>query len=220
MTERETGTDPVHWVIRPGDSVCSIAAASGHLPQTLWDDPANADLKAVRIDPELLVPGDRVSIPPIRPKTVACATGSSHVFRVAGRKATVTIFVEDEAADPFANKQYELVGGDETITGTTDDTGKLECRIDARVHTGTLRVWLDEPGLPNPWVLGVRFGELPPVDQPDGIQRRLTNLGLRFGPIEEIPPATLTAFQKALGVAESGEVDAATLQKLVEIHRV
>ncbi|MGZ8711340.1 MAG: hypothetical protein ACXW28_14055, partial [Thermoanaerobaculia bacterium] len=43
MTERETGTDPVHWVIRPGDSVCSIAAASGHLPQTLWDDPANAD---------------------------------------------------------------------------------------------------------------------------------------------------------------------------------
>lgn len=212
--------DPVDYLVEAGDSICSIAARNGHVPSTLWDDPANAELKNARKDPELLVPGDRMSIAAVRPKNVACATGELHVFRITGRKTTVTIYVEDEEGAPFADKRYELVAGDATISGTTDDSGKLEATIDARARDGTLRVWLEEPGLPDPYEREVRFGELPPADHPDGLQRRLANLSLWFGSSEDLSPAALSAFQTAQGIEATGAADDATLQKLVEIHRV
>jgi glycosyltransferase involved in cell wall biosynthesis len=73
-------------VVEQGDSIQSLAAAAGFHWQTIWDLPDNADLRRTRRDPGILLPGDRVSIPDIRPKVVKAGTDTRHHFRLRGRQ--------------------------------------------------------------------------------------------------------------------------------------
>lgn len=56
------------WTVEPGDSMASIADQTGHYWQTIWDDPANQDLKKTRENPETLLAGDKVTVPSLREK--------------------------------------------------------------------------------------------------------------------------------------------------------
>ena len=64
------------WIVQRGDSMASIAAATGHFADTLWNLSGNASLKKARQDGEILLPGDKVTVTPIQPKRVAIATGA------------------------------------------------------------------------------------------------------------------------------------------------
>jgi len=211
-------------VVVPGDSIVSIAARAGLHPDTIWNDAANAALKEARKDPELLLPGDRVTVMAIRPKLEARATGKRYVFRRKGLVVKVTLYVQDEEGEAFASKKYELKVGDRTLTGTTDDTGKIEALIDPLAHIGKLKVWLEEPGLPSPWVRDVTLAELHPVAHPLGLQQRLANLGFYTGRLDgELGPGTIaavSAFQKAQELEVTGEIDETLQTKLVEVHKV
>lgn len=43
---------PFQHQVGPGDCIVSIAYDNGFHPDTLWDHPENAELKALRHDPE------------------------------------------------------------------------------------------------------------------------------------------------------------------------
>lgn len=212
------------YVVRPGDSVVGIAAAHGVLPDTLWNDPANAALKECRADPELLLPGDRLAIVPVRVVSRSCVTGRRHVFRRKGVPVTVTIVAEDQEGTPFAGKRYVLLAGDVSHEGVTTDAGEIECSVDPACTTGRLQIWLDEPGLPDPWEHDVAFGTLHPPAHLAGIQQRLRNLGLYRGADDGLPSEDLQAavrnFQRLNGLDVTGELDAGTVGKLTEIHRI
>ncbi|HEX8408288.1 MAG TPA: peptidoglycan-binding protein [Thermoanaerobaculia bacterium] len=211
-------------VVRSGDTVLSIATAAGLLPETVWNDPANAALKEARKDGEVLLPGDRLTVMNVRPKKVGCATGKRHVFRRKLVPATITFYVQDEEGAPFAAKRYELAIGATKLSGTTGDDGKIEAAIEPAIREGVLRVWLEEPALPNPWTLELRLGELVPVAHTIGVQQRLSNLGFYSGEfdvqLDDDTHAAVAAFQSASGLTVSGEIDPATRDKLVEIHKV
>lgn len=210
-------------VVEAGDSISSIAAAAGHLADTIWQDPANEALRTAREDGELLVPGDRVTVMPVRPKKVACATGKRHVFRSLVGLTKVTIVVEDEEGSAFASKQYELTVGDQVVKGTTDDAGKMEVHVDPAERRAELKVWLDEPGLPSPWTHTIALGALLPKNHPRGIQQRLTNLGFYAGELTgELDAPTLAAvnaFQRSQQMTVTDSIDDATIDKLVEVHK-
>lgn len=211
-------------VVQEGDSIVSIAAAAGLLPDSVWNDPANAALKEARKDGELLLPGDRLTVRAVQAKSVGGATGKRHVFKRKGTPATVTLYLQDEEGAPFAGKRWELSAGDAVQSGTTGDDGKIEAAIDPSTGEGELTVWLEEPGMPDPWTLPLRLGGLCPVEHTRGVQERLANLGFYFGEIDgEAGPATLaavTAFQTANGLTAGGGIDQPTRDKLVEIHKV
>lgn len=212
-----------HYVVQDGDSVVSIARAAGLLPDTVWNDPANAALKEARKDGELLLPGDRVTVTPIRPKVVACATGARHVFRRKSVPVTVTLTVQDEEGAPFAGKKYELSIDGTVLAGTTGSDGKIEATIDPTSRSGELRVWLAEPGLPNPWICSLRLGELNPVEHVTGVQQRLANLGFYRGAIDgdaDSARAAVAAFQSEQDLTASGAIDQDTRHKLAELHRI
>lgn len=200
----------------------SIADATGHFWQAVWDDPANAELKTLRKNPETLAPGDQVAIPARRAKQVSCTIGAKHVFRRRGVPVKVSLMLRSAAGAPYAGKSYELEVGEARYTGTTEADGSLAQWVAPRATTGVLTVWLDEPGMPEKtsWVL--QLGQLPPAGSTAGVQRRLCNLGYAVsdaeGELGESTHAALSRFQESAGFPVTGEADAATAEQLAAAH--
>jgi hypothetical protein len=212
------------WVVEPGDSIASIAAKHGHVADTIWNDPANQELKDARKDGEVLLPGDRVTVMALRLKEEARAAGAAYVFKRLGVPVKFSLVLQDEEGNAFAGKKYELTVEGKVLQGASDDTGKIECFVDPGAREGELKVWLDEPGLPSPWTQQVQLSALCPCAHPLGVQQRLKNLGYYTGALDGIAgpglAAAVTLFQTEQQLTITGEADEATQAKLVEVHKV
>jgi hypothetical protein len=123
--------------------------------------------------------------------------------------------------EPCAGLAYMLDVGGAIRHGKTNANGVIECRIPPNRREGKLIL---APGTPDEVVMHLKIGHLDPVENNDGVQARLNNLGFRCGPMAgALSPEskrTLKAFQAKSGLPESGELDAATRNKLQELHDV
>ncbi len=207
--------DPVgsgSTVVKEGDCISSIAYQHGHLPDTLWNDPGNAQLKAKRGTPSALLPGDRVHVPPIREKQEAGATERRHKFKLKGVPEVLRIRFLDEDGEPEANERYIIVIDGVSREGITNADGELVEPISPDAVEGKVTL----PDLDREY--RIHLGHLDPVDTPTGVQARLNNLGFSCGAVDgKIGPMTISAlqaFQRAQGLDPSGKPDGATLQQL------
>ncbi len=199
-------------IVRQGECIESIAEAAGHFWQTLWDHPENAELKQER-DPNALMPGDRVFVPPLRAKEETLAVDQVHHFRRKGVPSRLRI-VFRVLGEPRANAAYVLEVGSEQRHGTTDGDGLL-----------------DEPIPPNAWSATVIFdfetlkerryrfdvGGMDPAESVSGIQHRLRNQGYPVpidGRMDDGTRAAIRQFQRDMDIEVSGELDDDTRQKL------
>lgn len=80
---------PIRHTVKEGDCIASIAAEYGFFPDTLWNDPANKDLRERRASPYILAPGDTVAIPEKRIKQIEKPASQKHRFRRKGVPATL-----------------------------------------------------------------------------------------------------------------------------------
>jgi putative peptidoglycan binding protein/LysM domain-containing protein len=207
--------------VQPGDHLAKIAQRYGWADaRAILDHPQNAALKRRRRDPNILHPGDQVFVPQPRPKTVACATGKVHAFRVKRARKMLRIYVRDENHRLLRNTPFVLEIGDQRIERATDGDGLLEEPIAVDLESAILRVG------DHAWRLHI--GRLNPLhDAADGgvsgAQARLANLGFAPGPVDgTLGPRTraaLCAFQKDHGLERTGELDDATRAKLDTEHR-
>jgi Putative peptidoglycan binding domain len=221
----DSGTGPAgsgEHVVQPGETLVGIAEETGHFWQTLWDHPANAELKRVRREPNVLLPGDRLTIPPLETKTVRCATGRVHTFRRKGVPVKVTFQVLAPEGRAFAGKSYTLEVGRHSYSGTTDDNGRVEHFVMPAAKQGTLRVTLEEEGYPDVVEWTLEIGALQPVESVAGVRNRLNALGyeagLTEGALDEQARAALRGFQEEQGLEVTGEADATTLEKLKQVY--
>jgi hypothetical protein len=206
---------PLHYAVRQGDCITSIAEQFGHFWTTIWEHPGNAGLKAARKDPNTLVPGDIVFVPDVRPKQEARATDAKHRFRKRGIPAICRIQVFDEE-EPRANQAYRFQIDGRVHEGTTDEDGVLEVPLPPRARSGKLTIGEEKA------VYHFVFGVLEPVDTVRGAQIRLANLGFYrgrdHGVLDEATHAALLAFQYRFELEQTGELDGATQARLLEIH--
>src|SRR5579864_5909977 len=105
---------------------------------TVWDDPANADLKKERPSPNVLFPGDSLFIPDKQEKTVERPTGALHTFQVAGRRLQLRIVLQDYDNLPLANQACVLEVEGEAHNLQSDGNGLIETDIPADAEAGKL----------------------------------------------------------------------------------
>ena len=206
---------PIRHVIKQGESVISLSEIHGLFADTIWNDPANAELKARRKDMNVLMPGDVLVIPDKRLKEVRRETNNVHKFQRKGIPAIFRLQLF-EIEEPRANQKFTLEVDGQRFEGQTDSRGVLEQAVPANSKKGVLIIGPDELRLE------LDFGHLDPINEISGVKKRLNNMGYDCGaPTGEMNDelrSQLKKFQKRFELEETGEADAETIKKLEELH--
>jgi len=200
---------PTQHVVTQGECFSSIATQAGIPWKTLWQHPDNADLKKKRLDPNVLYPGDIVTIPDKVLRSESCPVDASHKFVKSSEPTHIKIrlLLDDE---PRAGVPFELQVSGQSIKGTTDGDGFLQADIPPDAQSGVLLVGEDdvrdifEPGL----------GTLDPIDTDSGVSGRLQALG--YDVVDDFQGA-VRAFQSNENLDPTGNVDDTLRSKLKEV---
>lgn len=206
----------VHTV-KQGEHIVRLANQYGFRShKTIWDHPENADLRALRQNPNVLLPGDQVYIPDKEDRTEDRSTGARHIFQVEREKLLLRLVIRDFDHLPIPDADCELELDDQTYQATTDGDGNVEFEIPKDAETGTLRV----PSLDIE--REVRVGHLDPPEGEQGWQARLLNIGYYAGTPGALDEKQLRyavqEFQCDFGLDVTGELDGDTKDKLLEVH--
>jgi uncharacterized Zn-binding protein involved in type VI secretion len=215
-TSRSGSGGLYHRVIQ-GECIASIARDHGHFWQTLWDDPANQELRARRKNPNILLPGDRVFVPDKRSKAESGNADARHKFRRKGEPSILRLRILDRADAPVAHKPFTLQVDNDVHQGTTDPQGRIEVLIAGNARRAQLVVGEG----PSTRRYDITLGCVDPIDTVSGVQHRLNNLGFVCAVDGVFGPRTrkaLHAFQKQQHLPETGEADDQTLRKMFEMH--
>ncbi len=212
-------------VVSQGECLSRIAKRYGFKDyRTIYEHAENAGLRQKRPNPNVLHPGDRISIPDMRRKEEVCSTGRLHRFVIKEPQRILRIALEDVDGKRLEGCAYTLKVGAKSYTGTVPAGGLLEKPIPADDETGSLKVKIGNREYE--WTLGVATLN-PMAETPDrgvtGTQARLKNLGFDPGPIDGIlgPKTTnaIRAFQaKNPPLAVDGICGPKTWANLVERH--
>ena len=220
IPEEEKGTGPVgqgEYVVKEGDCISSIAFETGHFWETIWNDPGNAELKEVRKNPNVLLPGDRVTIPQVTPKQEPGETEMRHRFVRRGMPEILRVRFEDEEKKPYVSKAYVIEIDDDTREGYTDGDGLLEQPISPDAKKAKITF----PELNEEYEFDL--GKLEPIESLKGVQARLNNLGFACGEgtgeWDERTTDAVRRYQVAYELAnQSGELDDDTRAHIHKRH--
>lgn len=206
------------YIVGETDCLSTIAAETGHLWQTIWDEPANTDVREVRQDPNVLAAGDRLTIPPLREKTEPGETEMRHRFVRIGQPTVFRLRLADNGV-PLAHQPFQLkFDRGEPFSNATNSEGYMEAPVPPQARRGTLEIGTGEEVR----TYELSFGALEPLTHLAGIQQRLRNLGLFAGAIDGALSKRLTrgikAFQRQQKLPVTGQPDAATLARLEKEH--
>lgn len=169
----------VHTVLQ-GEHVTRIAQQYGFTDyRIIWDHASNADLKKTRKNPDVLLPGDRISIPELQRKEESCSTGGRHKFEAPKKRLSLYIVLQNAARKAMADIACEIRVEGERHALVTDDRGMISCALQPTAERAVLTIGETSGDAP----IQIRIGHLDPVEEPSGQAARLNNLGYFAGPI-------------------------------------
>lgn len=204
--------------IQPGDCVTSLAHQYGLLWETIWDHPANSALRQRRANPNVLQPGDILSVPEPEVKELSKPTEQRHKFVLKTNRAKLRLKLVDYKHRPLANVAYRLTIDGESQTGASDGDGMVEHPIPPGARAGEIRYTVDGKEV----VKRLALGHVDPIETLKGVRERLANLGhacqANEGPLDDGTRAAIREFQKKHRLTATGEPDDATRTKLKDVH--
>lgn len=207
---------PETVIVQVGDSIPSLAVDYGFFWRTIWEFGQNAQLKALRKNPNVLLPGDEVQIPDKQERHTNKPVDAMHKFKRKGEPAVIRLQFKEED-EPLANEPYVINFDSGRImkNGTLDADGILEQVIPGNAKTA-------EVSLRNGKIKQTfNIGHLNPVDEIIGVQQRLNNLGCGPCPednqLSEQLADAIKRFQARNNLDQTGQVDAALKAKLQEM---
>jgi len=209
----------LRYKVREGDCISSIAYRFNLHPDTIWNDPANAELKAKRKDLNTLFPGDVLELRRKEMKDQPISTGQRHRFRKKAGHTKLVFQMLDADGEPRVGTKYVVEIGQELFSGKTDGDGKIQILVRPNAKRGKLCFDVDGD---KPEEYDLEIGALVPISEIEGVQERLNNLGFDCGDVDGIfdteTEQALRVFQAAYDLSPTGAIDDETLAKLEEIH--
>jgi hypothetical protein len=185
--------------IKSGECISSIAVREGIKWKEIWEHPDNDTLKRTREHPNILLPGDKVTVPKKKQKQASKKDQKRHRMRMKGVPGILRLRFT-KYGQPRKGDAYRLdVDAWFRQSGKLDDDGSFEAKIWPGAGTATLRLGKDQDNLIEKFEY--RLGWIAPANEPRGIQTRLWNLNYYHGKLssnfdEETERAFLRFIQK------------------------
>jgi hypothetical protein len=202
------------YVIQQGDHLRKLAFRIGFDPDSVWNDPSNAQLREKRT-PNLLYPGDVLYVPDAdEVGAMALDVGTRNPYQASVPRVRNRL-VFSNSDGPMAEEPYAIRGLDAPAGATAMD-GSITLSVpvtlrEFHIHFKRRNV-----------IRAVRVGDMDPINEDSGVDKRLQHLGfLSPPPYWDITVQRATAlrlFQAAVGVSQTGIFDATTQKALVERH--
>jgi hypothetical protein len=212
---------PTNYTVKQGDYIASIAKGYGLWDQTVWNDPHNAALKALRKTPNVLNPGDQVYVPDLDTSGYQRSTDLQHKFQVQRTKVALVLVLEDMYENPIANAKCVLTVNGDAHQLTTDGSGKLQQEIPPDSHDAQLVIQHAQTPVENT-VFSVKIGYMTPVTEVSGQLARLDNLGYVPGDgsedRSEAFESAVEEFQCDHGLTVDGVCGPLTQAKLKQVY--
>lgn len=208
----------MYHTVAQGEYLSYIAAQYGFTSYLkIWNHPNNANLKALRKNPEVLHPGDKVFIPELEVRNEGCATDKKHTFRASATPLKLKLVVKDVNNRPVAGKPCQLTLDGVVYDLTTDGSGAIEKTIPTTAREG--RLVLKDASVPIDIDLPILIGHMDPVEEKSGQTARLENLGYYAGDAndEQRYRRAVEEFQRDNGLTVDGVCGPATQAKLKQV---
>lgn len=207
------------YVIRQGDYMSKLGPTRGFNPETAWADPKNDAIRKKRTSMNMLQPGDVVYLPDEPRPRLPVAGGSTNEYTARVPKVTVKLKLQVGGV-ALPKEPYTIRGvGPDPIEGATDDSGFLTAQV--KVHVREFEVELTK----RKRTLRVRVGDMDPINELTGVQKRLTHLGYYLPTktgtenYDALDPrqivSAIKAFQASKSIPVTGKMDEATSKALV-----
>lgn len=213
-------------IVQTGESLTRIAHQHGIRDwRAVWQSADNAQLRKKRKNPNILWPGDELTLPGIAVHEIVRPTDATHRLVIHELLVEFRVILQDHNQIPFANESYELRSSSlpdrEPRNGQTDGQGKLVERLPSRVTS--VEVALPSRKLrwsfllKNLHELRSAEAERNPANDADralstkGVQARLNALGFPCGAIDGVlgprTRAALALFQGNEAAPPPGDDD-------------
>ena len=186
----------VYYEVKQGEHVTRIAMNCGFSDwRPVWMAPENADLRAKRTSPDVLLPGDLLFVPDLQSKELAAATEKKHVYEVNVKPLRLRVRLLDRFDVGVTNTDCILRIGSDSLDVTTDGTASFDQLLNMRQRKEEAgSVQFDETldvntrDLVRKVEIPFKLGYMDPVDQEAGQLKRLRNLA--YYPLTDETPDT------------------------------
>ncbi|MDP2565492.1 PGRP and LysM peptidoglycan-binding domain-containing protein [Pseudoalteromonas marina] len=209
--------------VAQGETLLRIAKQYGYqTSKALYNHPSNAEFKALRPDPNLIYPGDKITIPPKKEKFIPLRTNSINSFVVQSEKEYFRLQIIHEDGDDITGKRIVITIGSQTIDTVLPSNGLIEVELNENDSlTGQVDLYLKEDQSSPSESFTAQVGHLDPIDTLSGVQARCNLLGFDCGTVDGINGSKTKAgvrdFQYEHDLEVDGIAGAKTKAKLQQV---
>lgn len=208
--------------VKQGECIAKLAFNFGLAPDTIWNHPKNAKLKAARKELHILNPKDVVFIPPKTLKKLSVNSGERIELQQqnALEKLRIRFLHYDDTPRTGLPFLVSIKTSKNDIwpdaQGKTDGAGFVI--VDVPPNATFAEIILGEGGRQE--IHEFDLGFVNPIDTVSGVKARLNNLGFECGEeteeMNELTISAIKAFQRRYGLEVSGGRDDKILALLEE----
>ncbi len=206
--------------VQQGENLFSIAQKYKIADwRSIYTHPYNSEFARLRPDPDVIMPGDKIKIPDIKPKAAKVCTGQIHVFVVKRNVQQLKVRLLDDNQQPLRNVRAQFLVAGARKELIVDGSGICEVDIeDPATAEVAMDIFLDSEAPEPSHRYTLALSSLDPIDCISGVQARLNGLGYPCGAVDnlygDMTKAGIQSFEATNAMPLTGKITDALREKI------